>query len=185
MSSLTRWDPMSDTTSLRDAVNQLMERAVMGPGFGWGALGNTYGAMNVFEAGESYYCQVLLPGASLQDIDLTVRQNTLILKGKIAEPITEEQQKGVVYLLREFGAGDFSRSITFPKDVRGDSVQARYANGILTIEIPIAEHAQPRRIAIQEGADTQPKRRIVEGQPTTSEVSRESEAAQAGANSHK
>ncbi len=185
MSSLTRWNPMSETTSLRDAVNQLMERAVMGPPFGWGALGNTYGAMNVFEAGESYYCQVLLPGASLQDIDLTVRQNTLILKGKIAEPITEEQQKGVVYLLREFGAGDFSRSITFPKDVGGDGVQARYANGILTIEIPVAEHAQPRRITIQEGADGQSKRQIVEGQPTPSGVSHESDAATTGVNSHK
>ena len=185
MSSLTRWGPTPETTSLRDAVNQLMERAIMGPGFGWGALGNGYGAMNVFEAGESYYCQVLLPGASLQDIDLTVRQNTLILKGKIAEPITEEQQKGVVYLLREFGAGDFSRSITFPKDVRGEGVQARFANGILTIEVPIAEHAQPRRITIQEGADAQPKRKIVDGQPTTSGVSQESENAHAGANSRK
>ncbi len=180
MSSLTRWDPMPETTSLRDAVNQLMERAVMGPGFGWGSLGNNYGAMNVFEAGERYYCQVLLPGASLRDIDLMVRQNTLILKGKVAEPITGEQQKGVVYLLREFGAGDFSRSITFPKDVRGDGVQARYANGILTIEVPIAEHAQPRRITIQGDTDVQSKRQIVEEQPATS-----SEEAPARANNRK
>lgn len=179
MSSLTRWDPASEMTSLHDAVSQLMERAVMRPGFGWGSPGSTYGPMNVFESGGNYYCQVLLPGVSLNDIELTVRQNMLSLKGKIGEPITADQQKNAVYLLREFGAGEFSRSITFPKDVRSDAVEAHYENGILMVKVPIAEHAQPRRITIRGASDKQPQARVVEGQSATSNASVESEPAPA------
>ncbi len=183
MSSLTRWDPPSDMTSLRDAVSQLMERAVMRPGSGWGSLSNAYGPMNVFESNGRYTCQALLPGVSLENIDLTVRQNTLILRGKIADPVGEEQQKNAVYLLREFGAGEFSRSITFPKDVRGEAVEARYENGILTIIVPIAEHAQPRRITIQGVAGKQSQAQLVEERPATRKTSSEPEVAQTGGNS--
>lgn len=163
MSSLTRWDPFPEVTSLREAMNRLLEDAVMRPGFSvLGSRGNavssSYGAMNVFEAAGRYYCQVLLPGVSLDNIDLTVRQNILTLKGKITEPLTDEQQKTVTYLVREFGTGEFTRSIAFPKDVQGDDVQARYDNGILAIEIPIAEHAQPRRISIQGANSARPEK---------------------------
>jgi len=161
MSSLTRWDPVRDMTSLRDAVDQLMERAVLRPGFGAGLGlsgfgGSSFGLMNVFESGNRYICQVLLPGVSSDDIELTVRQNTLSLKTKLAELLPEETQKQATYLLREFGAGEFTRSISFPKDVDGDAVQAQLEHGVLTVAIPLAQHAQPRRIQInQTGAATQ------------------------------
>ncbi|HEX8732555.1 MAG TPA: Hsp20/alpha crystallin family protein [Ktedonobacterales bacterium] len=159
MSSLTRWDPIRDMTSLRDAMDQLMERAVLRPGFigGLGGVaGSPFGLMNVFESGNRYICQVLLPGVVSNDIDLTVRQNTLTLKAKLSDQTLEETQKGATYLLREFGAGEFTRSISFPKDVDGEAVQAQLEQGVLTIAIPIAEHAQPRRIQVtQAGANAQ------------------------------
>lgn len=153
MSSLTRWDPFHDMTSLRDAMDQLMERAVLRPwlstGLGSTSFGNpSVGLMNVFEAQNRYICQVLLPGVSTEDIDLTVRQNTLTLKAKLPELVSEETQKDATYLLREFGGGEFTRSISFPKDVDGEAVQAQFEQGVLTIAIPLAQHAQPRRIQI-------------------------------------
>ncbi|MGZ3600914.1 MAG: Hsp20/alpha crystallin family protein [Ktedonobacterales bacterium] len=161
MSALSRWDPIREATSLRDAMNQLFEQAVMRPGFGPFSAVNTgvFGQMNVLEAEGKYYCQVLLPGVDSDHIDLTVRQNTLTLKVTLPEPFSEELVKKSTYLLREFGAGEFSRSITFPKDVNGDTVEARYERGILTLEIPLAEHAQPKRISIREseGASRQPQ----------------------------
>src|SRR5581483_11736895 len=144
MSSPTRWDPFREAPTLRDAMNQLVEQAVMRPGFnGWAMNSGTYGQMNVFEANGKYYCQVLLPGVSPDDIELTVRQNTLTLKVTVPEPTQEEQRKNATYLLREFGAGEFTRSVTFPKDVNANAVEADYEAGILTIEIPLAQHAQP------------------------------------------
>jgi HSP20 family protein len=104
--------------------------------------------MNVFESGSRYICQILLPGVATDAIDLTVRQNTLSVKAKLPELVAEETQKEAVYLLREFGSGEFTRSISFPKDVDGDAVQAQLEHGVLTIAIPLAQHAQPRRIQI-------------------------------------
>ena len=184
MSSLTRWDSMSEMTGLREAMDQLLERAVVRPGWNWGLAGNalvaSYGAMNVFETGGRYVCQALLPGALPDDIDLTVRQNTLTLKAKLPEPVTEQQQKGATYLLREFGGGEFTRSIAFPKDVQGDAVLARFANGILAVEVPIAQHAQPRRITIQsvqsasgqraERAERKPQHPVVDEAPAAPEL---------------
>jgi HSP20 family protein len=181
MSSLTRWDPVSEMTGLREAMDQLLERAVVRPGLNWGLGGNnlgaSYGAMNVFETDGRYVCQALLPGALPDDIDLTVRQNTLTLKAKLPEPVTQQQQKSATYLLREFGGGEFTRSIAFPKDVQGDAVQARFENGILAIEVPIAQHAQPRRITIQSmnnASDTRVKQKqerpVVDETPSAPEL---------------
>ncbi len=158
MSSLTRWDPFRDMTSLRDAMDQLMERAVLRPGLGslGGFSGSSVGLMNVFESNSRYICQVLLPGMTTDAIDLTVRQNTLSIKAKLPELVAAETQKDATYLLREFGSGEFTRAISFPKDVDGDAVQAQLEQGVLTIAIPLAQHAQPRRIQInQVGGDTQ------------------------------
>ena len=156
MSALSRWDPIREATSLRDAMNQLFEQAVMRPGFGpfGGVNTGVIGQMNVLESEGKYFCQILLPGVNADAIDLTVRQNTLTLKVTLPEPFSEELVKKSTYLLREFGAGEFSRSITFPKDVNGDAVEARYERGILTLEIPLAVHAQPKRISIRQSEGT-------------------------------
>lgn len=155
MTSLSQWDPFRDPLSLRDAMGQLLEQAVMRPGNSrWSALGGSYGAMNVWEAERAYVCQMLLPGVERDQIELTVRQNTLTISVTIPDtPKTRNEQPGT-YLLQEFGAGQVSRSLSFPKDVRGGGVEARYEDGVLTVTVPIAEHAQPQRITIQEGRKT-------------------------------
>ena len=164
MSSPTRWDPIRDVTSLRDAMSQLMEQAVMRPGYNpWALQGSGYGQMNVFEANGKYTCQVLLPGVSSDDIELTVRQNTLAIKVAVPEPVAEEQRKNATYLLREFGAGEFTRAITFPKDVNADAVEANYEHGMLTIAVPLAQHAQPRRISVR-GAGAKSQKQIKQSQ---------------------
>ncbi|HEV8194756.1 MAG TPA: Hsp20/alpha crystallin family protein [Ktedonobacterales bacterium] len=160
MSSPIRLDPFGGVTSLREAMDQLMGQAVLRPGFGAFASG-AFGQMNVIEVDGKYLVQAALPGISAEDAELTVRQNTLTLKVKITEPLDQEQLKGATYLLHEFGAGEFSRTISFPKDVDADAVRADYDRGILTVEIPVAAHAQPRRIQIH-SADSQQTAQIVE-----------------------
>jgi len=163
MSSLMRWDPVREMTSLREAMDQLVEQAVLRPGSGGRAFGGSaFGAMNVFEVGNRYLCQVLLPGVAGTDIDLTVRQNTLTVKAALADLLPEEARTHAAVLLREFGPGEFTRSIAFPKDVDGDAVQAQLEQGVLSIAIPLAQHAQPRRIQITEASGTTPTPRAGE-----------------------
>lgn len=151
MAPLTRWDPVREALSLRDAMGQLMEQAVLRPGFG--PLGSTggsvFGQMNVIEAKDRYFCRVVLPGINPDDVELTVRQNTLMLSTKVPELFPDDLRGQGTYLIQEVGTGEFSRSVVFPKDVRADAIQAHYERGILALEIPIAEHAQPRRIPIR------------------------------------
>ncbi len=175
MSSIVRWDPMREVPTLRDAINDIFEQAVMRPGFP-ALKGVNIGQMNVLEADGKYVCQVLLPGVGADAIELTVRQNTLTLKATLPDtplaalPTTNSNQNGqgtqngqpkVAYLLREFGGGEVNRTVTFPKDVNGDAVDAQFDQGVLTITIPLAQHAQPKRVTINAVSQGAPKEQTV------------------------
>jgi HSP20 family protein len=168
MSSVTRWDPVRDMTSLRDAMSQLFEQAVMRPDYSRWNLTGGYGAMNVWEANGKYFCQFLLPGVDPEAIEVSARQNTLTIKATVPELLSEEESKNTSFLVREFGSGEFIRSISFPKDVKGDAIEASYDQGVLTLEIPLAEHAQPKRISVRSGAlkKGQEKPQVVEERQT-------------------
>lgn len=162
MSPITRWDPFQSVTPLRDAMSQLFEQAVLRPGYG-SVGGGIVGQMNVLEADGHYLVQALLPGVKPEEIDLTVRQNVLTIKGTMPPVLPEEQLKNAVWLLREFGPGEFVRSITFAKDVAGEKVDARFDRGVLTLVVPFAEHAQPKRITVHaDSQGQQPERLLVD-----------------------
>lgn len=162
MSPITRWDPFQSVTPLRDAMSRLFEQAVLQPGYA-SVGGGIVGQMNVLEADGHYLVAALLPGVKPEDLDVTVRQNVLTIKGAMPQPLSEDQLKNAAWLLREFGPGEFVRSITFAKDVDGDKVQAQFDRGVLTLVVPFAEHAQPKRITIHaEGEGQQPERLLVD-----------------------
>lgn len=160
MSTLARWDPFGEVTTLRDAMGQLFEQAFLRPGYS--ASGSFLGQMNVIEAEGQYRCQIVVPGVRPEDIDLTVRQNTLTLKMTVKDTFSGDQLKNATYLLHEFGPGEFTRSITFPKDVDGNRVEARYERGLLLVSIPLAAHAQPKRISITETQSDQTTGKFIE-----------------------
>jgi HSP20 family protein len=147
----SRWfdaDPFREMTSLRNAMDRLLEQAVVRPGTLLSAgQGATTPPINVFEHDNQYIVQVYLPGMRPEDVDLTVRQSTLTIKGRWPEL---DQPKDMVWLLQEFGSGEFTRSLTLPKQVASDAVEARYDRGVLTILLPVAAHEQPKPISIRE-----------------------------------
>ncbi len=148
---LSRWfdaDPFREMTSLRNAMDRLLEQAVVRPGsFVATGQGTITPPINVFEHNNQYIVQAYLPGVRPEDVELTVRQGTLTLKGRWPEI---DQPKDIVWLLQEFGAGEFARSLTLSKQVASDAVEARYDRGILTVVLPVAAHEQPKPITIRE-----------------------------------
>lgn len=160
MSTLARWDPFGEVTTLRDAMGQLFEQAFLRPGYGAGTTPTAQ--MNVIEGNGQYECQIMAPGAQADDIDLTVRQNTLTLRVKTTDTYGPDTLKSAKFLLREFGPGEYTRSITFPKDVDGNKVDARYDRGILYVTVPLAAHAHPKRIAIHEANGGKPAATLIE-----------------------
>lgn len=84
-----------------------------------------------------------IPGMSPEDLEVTVTEDRLILRGEKQE----KEESGTRYRERSFGS--FERVIALPCDIDRDSVQATFKNGVLHITIPKTHQSQPRKIRIQ------------------------------------
>jgi HSP20 family protein len=153
MTMLMRFDPFREALSLRDAMNRLFEESFVRPGWVGGATATVAAPMDVYETGQGYQVHVLLPGMKPEDLDLTVQQNTLIIRGQY-KPLFEEG-KQVNWLVREIGEGSFERAITFPKPIDADQIESSYEQGILTLTVPFSEVSRPKRISISGGQQKQ------------------------------
>ena len=153
MTTLMRFDPFREALSLRDAMNRIFEESFVRPV--WFPTGfSTIGApMNVAETEQGYLIHVLVPGVKAEDLDLTVQQNTLTIKGQYTPLIEEGKQ--VNWLVQEIASGSFERTITFPKPVDADHIETSYEQGILTITVPFSEVSRPKRISITGGQQKQ------------------------------
>lgn len=117
-------------------------------------------AWDVAEEEDSYLVRAIIPGINPDDLDIAVDNQTLTLRGEFKEQALPE---GARYYLRELGAGRFERSMQFPLPINADAVEAHYENGILTLRLPKAEAAKPRRITVQ----SQPRQ--IEAQATSAQ----------------
>jgi HSP20 family protein len=101
--------------------------------------------VDIQETEEGYRLLAELPGLTREDITITLENNVLRLAGerKFERDVTRESFHRVE---RTYGA--FSRAFTLPHQVNSEGVQAAFANGVLTITVPKAEQAKPRKIAI-------------------------------------
>jgi HSP20 family protein len=106
--------------------------------------GAAYPAMNVWENGDAAHVECELPGLTLSDIEVLVAGNELTVKGsrKI------EQPQRAAWYRRERATGEFARSLTLPWEIAADRVKATFRDGVLTIELPKAESAKPKKVKI-------------------------------------
>jgi HSP20 family protein len=89
-----------------------------------------------------------LPGLDEKDIQLTVDSGRLVLSG---EKKAESEEKGENWVRRERSFGSFERVIALPADVLADKAEAKFAKGVLTVEIPrqVDERNKPRTIPVK------------------------------------
>jgi len=101
--------------------------------------------MDAYRKGESFLIQFDLPGIDVESIDLTVEDNVLTVKAeRPAPPVTE----GVEKLVAERLYGTFTRQVFLGDNLDTAQIEANYEQGVLTLSIPVAAHAKPRRIPI-------------------------------------
>jgi len=143
---LVKWNPY---TELERTVNELFDRP-LGLRPNWDDRnGETLAwqpPVNVYEDKDHLSIEAQLPGIDLKDIELTVKEQTLHLRGE-RKAETEKSKDG--YHLREAHYGTFSRSFSLPDNVNSDEAKASYDKGVLTIAIPKQEKAKPRTIQIE------------------------------------
>jgi HSP20 family protein len=133
-----------------DEARREMERVFDSlTGFTGTRTAGVFPAINVSETGETLLVRAELPGIKPDDLDVTVENDTLTLAGKREIQVEE---KDASYHRREREWGSFRRSFSLPVRIDANDIQARYVNGILTVELPKAAEAKPRQISVQTGA---------------------------------
>ena len=157
MSMIMHNDPFREVLSLRNAMNQLFEQSFVHPTWGFAGAQGAGVPMDVYETEQGYHVKALLPGVKPEDIDLSVQQNSLTLKGKVYPTVKPEQK--VNWLVQEIGSGTFERSLTFPKPINANGIETSYEHGILSILVPVHEASRPKKISI---TGSQPKQMTVE-----------------------
>lgn len=101
-----------------------------------------YPPLNLSEDAENIYVRAEMPGVAMENIELTLANKSLIIKGER----TSEQGR---YFRQERPAGDFQRIITLNVPVNRETVKATMADGLLTVVLPKSEDVKPKTISIE------------------------------------
>jgi HSP20 family protein len=143
--AITRWDPFRDLMSIQNEMNRLFGRTYGGD-VGESTRGAWTPALDVFETQEKFVITMELPGVSPDDVDISVEDSTLMVRGE-RKFYSEQQEESFLRIERRFG--EFTRSLTLPSTADAESIQASFDQGVLTIEVPKREEAKPRKISIK------------------------------------
>jgi len=100
--------------------------------------------MDAWRSGDEFVVELDLPGVDPESVDLDVERNVLTVKAE--RPIREFPGE---QLAAERPRGVFSRQLILGDNLDTEKVTANYSNGVLRLQIPVAEQAKPRKIAIQ------------------------------------
>jgi HSP20 family protein len=151
--TIERWDPFGEMLSLRDAMNRLLEESFVWPSRATTQLPSRMGPpIDLRETEDQYVLEAALPGVKPEDIDVSVQGNQVRIQAELKQ---DEEKKGERYHYRERRYGQFQRTITLPNNVKSDQVTSEFRNGLLTLTLPKAEEARPRRIQITGGEQPQ------------------------------
>jgi HSP20 family protein len=103
-------------------------------------------AFEVKETNEAFELKADVPGVAEPDLDIAVHNNVLTVSGTRH---AEERKEGDSFALYERQYGSFSRSFSLPEIADGERIEAKLANGVLTLTIAKKAEAKPRKIAFQ------------------------------------
>lgn len=131
---LMRTDPFRDFDRLTEAVLGTRARPAVMP-------------MTAYREDGAFVVHLDLPGASADSIDLTVEQNVLTIHAERKPPVGDQAER----VVDERSYGVFSRQLFLGDTLDADQLTADYDVGVLTLRIPIAEKAKPRKVEITAG----------------------------------
>jgi HSP20 family protein len=103
--------------------------------------------MDCLRTGEAFVCRFDLPGIDANSLEVSAENYTLTVRAERHRQDPEDS----VYLVSERPSGAYSRQLVLGDGLNVDSIQADYRDGVLTLTIPVAEQAKPRKIEITRG----------------------------------
>ena len=139
--SLMRFDPFREL----DRMAQLLTQPS-------GGLRQLTMPMDAYREGDQFVVRFDLPGVDPDSIDLTVERNVLTVRAERKWSPAEGQD----VVVAERPRGTFTRQLFLGESLDTDRVAASYDRGVLTLRIPVAEQAKPRKVEVTAGTDAQP-----------------------------
>jgi HSP20 family protein len=134
--TVLRFDPFRDFDRMTEQLLGVPSGSARAPRFM---------PMDLYRSGDHYVLHADLPGVDPGSVDVGVENGTLTIKAQRSER-TEE---GVQWIGSERFTGSYMRQIALGDDIDTDRISATYANGVLTVTLPVAERAKPRRVEIK------------------------------------
>jgi HSP20 family protein len=97
--------------------------------------------VNIREEDEAYILAALVPGLKSEDLNIQVLDDVVRIEGEYKQ---DENQ----YLMQELPHGSFTRTLRLPAAIDANHVEAKIADGVLTLKLPKAESARPKKIKV-------------------------------------
>ena len=144
--AIVKVDPFREFAAMQDRMNRMFGNAYLRDE-DTGVRGSWVPAVDIYETGNhDLVVRAELPGINREDIEVTVENSTLVLKGekKFEKEVKEENYRRI-----ERTYGTFHRSFTLPTTVDASKVTAEYKHGVLTVTLPFKEEAKPRSINVE------------------------------------
>jgi HSP20 family protein len=142
--AIIKYNPLHEMMGLSGRLNQMFEEL---GGFETGSdITSAWSpAVDVYESENTIEIKADLPGMTEKDIDITVENNSLYIKG---ERKFENEEKRENYHRVERQYGSFYRSFQLPNTVDVTKINANFKNGILELTLPKREETKPKKISI-------------------------------------
>jgi HSP20 family protein len=139
LARMTEWPLMR----LQDQMNRLFEDFFqdMPATRGYSA---GYPGINLWQDGDAAYAEAELPGMTMDQIEVLVSGSDVTINGH--RQISE--MSDATYHRRERGTGQFSRTFSLPWEIDADHVEAKFRDGVLTVKLPKAESAKPKKVKV-------------------------------------
>ena len=132
---MLRFDPFNDLES--------MTKSLLGTESGTARVPR-FMPMDLYKVDDHYVLHADLPGVDPGSVDVSVDNGTLTLTAHRSAPSEENVQ----WIASERFSGTFRRQLSLGDGVDPDRISASYENGVLSVTIPLAERAKPRRIEV-------------------------------------
>ncbi len=138
-------NPFRDPSGFQSELERVVRDVFEGPR-GPATAGAFAPALDVEETEDGFTLVIELPGVAAEDVDITLEENVLTISGERSF-YADKEPEGFRRVERSFGR--FHRAVRLPDRVAADKVEANYTDGLLTITVPKAEEAKPRRIEVR------------------------------------
>lgn len=138
---MMRWDPFKEIEELQERLQRVMGTPAVRSG-----EGRTFAPLvDVFEDEAGLHFAIYLPGVEPEKVDVTAEDETLTVRAE--RPF--EEKAGVTWHRVEGPYGTFIRSFAVPATFDLARVRARFRHGVLLLDVPRAEEAKPKKIAVE------------------------------------